>query len=417
MMKKRVMSILLVSALTLLTGCGGHTHSAQGGWEVNAKEHWQVCECGETVNTAAHTLDENNLCTVCGSEVTVWEDGSGQVMVYNENGDLIRIIYYAADGSVEAEETYEYEYDADGNITLETNYRNGALAAQLEYALNDAGERYIVRSGNCFEDGSKDTTEYDEAENVTYSAYYNADGSVEFAYAYEYNEDASWISEKEYFGEKLVAERTYAVDGDGVQQRLTEVLYNEDGSWVGTEYDLYENAVIEICSDKDGNVTLDRRYEYTYNENGSRTMAKTYENGVLVEEVEYFSGSDEEGSWEMSGKTTTYHSDGSKTVYDRDLEGTWTSEITYDAAGNVVNELRYEYEYDDDGDQVSGKGYENGRLIEESQAIVDESGETTGILLITYDEDGTKTVREYDANFDEVSETVYDAAGNEIPQS
>lgn len=413
-MKKKLLSVITCLALCLLTACAPkHTHAPAEGWELNANEHWQVCECGETLNAAAHTLDEDNRCTVCGAGI--WDLGdSTEVYVFTDSGDPLRIITYDVDGTIISEMRYEYEYDAAGNKVREMNYMDDVLFGEWEYGKNSAGDICILKETHYFEDGSKDTTEYDEAGNVTSSAYYDADGSVGLAYAYEYSEDASWIGEKEYSGEKLAAERAYMVDEDGMQKLLTEVLYNEDGSRSATEYDLYDNVIIEISYDKDGNVEMDRRHEYTYDENGNRTMAKTYDNGVLVEEVEYFSGSDDEGSWEMSGKTTTYHADGSKTVSDRDLELTWSSEITYDAAGNVVNELRYEYAYDEDGDQLTGKTYENGVLTEESQAIVDESGETTGLLITAYGEDGTKTVYEYNASFEEVGKTVYDADGNAV---
>ena len=199
-------------------------------------------------------------------------------------------------------------------------------------------------------------------------------------------------------------------------QLLKEISYNEDGSWIGAEYDLYENQVIEIHSNANGNVELDRRFEHTYDEDGNKTLTKTYDNGVLVEEVEFWVGSDEDGTWSMSGKTTTYHEDGSKTVSDGDLEATWSSETTYDAAGNVVEELRYEYTQDENGEATSTKGYKNGKLFVETQAITTEEGEP-GILWIDYEEDGSKTVTEFDENFELVKETVYDAAGNVISET
>ena len=415
-MKKKMLCGLITLTLGLLTACGGHTHSAEGNWVSNLENHWKFCECGEQVEAAAHTLD-NDVCTVCGSEIVTYEDGTKMLAAYNEYGDNTQFVFYAADGSVESEERYEHEYDADGNKVRETTYIDGVLSSELKYDKTAAGEVYMTEDVCYFEDGTQCVNVYDEAGNLVRFVSYASDGSVEFDYLYEYNADGSWMSEKVYYGETLTSEREYSVDADGCQNTLKEITYNEDGSWVGIEYDLYENEVIEIHSDAEGNVELDRRYEHTYDADGNKTLTKTYDNGVLTEEVEYFVGSDEYGSWSMSGKTTVYHEDGSKTVSDQDLEATWSSEITYDASGNVVEELRYEYQYNEDGDSIGSKGYKNGKLIEEVQGIMGENGEATGLLWIYYNEDGTKTVDEYDEFFDLVKETVYDAAGNVISET
>lgn len=418
-MKKSFLSVLLVGALTMLAACGSQTPAhvhAEGTWSGDLKEHWKVCgDCGESFEHAAHTLEET-ICTACGMEALVWEDGSGSLYQYNENGDCIWSVMYATDGSVESEEAFTYEYDAEGRMTLLRGYTNGVLANEYEFGWNDTGERVVLREAYYYEDGTKGLAEYNQNGNVLYNAVYTADGSVDYAYAYEYNEDGTWMKEEEYIGERLAAVRTYTLDADGVQSLLTEVIYEEDGSWVGTEYDLYDNVVIEIHADAQGNVELDRRYEYTYDENGSMTSSKILDNGVLKEEVEYFVGSDEEGHWSLSGKSTVYHEDGSKTVSDRDLDLTWATEITYDPNGNVVTELRYEYEYDEDGDQTVGRSYENGRLYEEMQSIVGPDGETTGLIRTKYEPDGTKTVTEYNTEFDVVQKTVYDPAGNIVSQ-
>ena len=244
----------------------------------------------------------------------------------------------------------------------------------------------------------------------------DAEGTVWNAVEYTYNDAGTWMGEKDYVDGILAAEREYSIDADGNQQLIKEITYNEDGSWIGAEYDLYENQVIEIHTNADGNVELDRRFDHTYDEDGNKTLTKTYDNGVLVEEQEFWVGFDEDGTWSMSGKTTTYHEDGSKTVSDGDLEATWSSETTYDAAGNVVEELRYEYEQDENGEATASRGYKNGKLFVETQAITLPSGEP-GMLWTEYNEDGTKTITELSENFEPVKETVYDAEGNVISEA
>ena len=113
-MKKLLTQIVpCVFLVALLTACG-HTHSPADGWELNAKEHWQSCECGETLNTAAHTLDESSVCTACGAEIQDFGDFV-DVSTYSEYGDPLRMTSYDANGGVTSDMRYEYEYDADGN--------------------------------------------------------------------------------------------------------------------------------------------------------------------------------------------------------------------------------------------------------------------------------------------------------------
>ena len=416
-MKRKNFHAYLICALmlTMLTSCG-HSHTAAGGWESDVENHWHTCgECKETFDSAAHTL-ENDVCTVCGSEVVTYDSGEKQLTVYDEQGSAVYFAVYDTDGSVVVESRFEYTYDADGNVQSETYYDGETLSAQYEYARSASGEIYLAKDTNYYEDGSKSVGEYDEHGNTLYYANMDAEGNVWDAAEYTYNDAGDWAGVKEYVDGALAAEREYSIDAEGNMQLLKEISYNEDGSWIGAEYDLYENQVIEIHSNANGNVELDRRFEHTYDEDGNKTLTKTYDNGVLVEEVEFWVGSDEDGTWSMSGKTTTYHEDGSKTVSDGDLEATWSSETTYDAAGNVVEELRYEYTQDENGEATSTKGYKNGKLFVETQAITTEEGEP-GILWIDYEEDGSKTVTEFDENFELVKETVYDAAGNVISET
>ena len=132
--------------------------------------------------------------------------------------------------------------------------------------------------------------------------------------------------------------------------------------------------------------------------------------------MEYVFGSDEYGSWSMSGKTTTYHEDGTKTVSDGDVEATWSSEITYAADGTVLEEIRYEYLRDENGNDLGSKGYRNGKLFKEATVIQDADGNTTSVLMTDYNEDGTKTVREYADAFELVKEIIYDADGSVISE-
>ena len=267
-----------------------------------------------------------------------------------------------------------------------------------------------------FDDGTGQLSITDDKGNCVRYGLYDEDGSMMYGSEFEYGEDGTWMLEKQLEGDRLVAEQKFLLEED-MQTVVKYVTYNEDGSYAVTEYDRYGNDTLEGSYDAAGNAEYERSYENEYDADGNRTLRLTYENGRLIEEMEFVFGQDEDGnSWSQSGKTTTYHEDGTKTVTDNDLAATWSSEITYDAQGNVVEDIRYEYLYDDNGESVGSKGYRNGDLFVEVHNIVNEDGEATGLLWTDYNEDGSKTVKEYNAEFDLIKETVCDADGNVISE-
>jgi len=414
-MKKHSWLLLAVMSVLLLSACG-HTHSASGSWNSDFENHWRLCECGEKVDVAAHTL-EDGICTVCGSEIATYEDGTALLVCYNEYGDVSRVLSYGADGTVDYDERVEYTYDDQGVMLAQKTYGNDVLNSEYEYAKDSNGEAYVCKEVYYYDDGAKDSNEYDENGNVLYSAAYDETGAVMYAYEYEYSPEAGWMHEKAYEGDRLTSEQEFLMDEEGNQITTRYVYYNEDGSSSVTEYDELGNETLVAYYDADGNPESEARYENEYDAEGNLILRRTYEGDRLTEEMEYLFGSDEDGSWSMSGKTTTYYEDGSKHVEDSDPEGTWSTETTYDADGNVVEELRYEYEEDENGEFVGSKGYRDGRLFQEVQTIQGADGETTGTIWIDYHEDGGRTVTEYDETFELVKETIYDAAGNVVSES
>lgn len=337
-MKKHHISLLLAAMLLLFTtGCGStaqgqndaHQHVIIGSWRADSENHWHLCEDGEIIDQAAHTI-EDYTCTECGAEVLTYEDGSAQVAFYNAQGNYTDLTYYYADGSCD----------------------------RMEFA---------------------------------------------------YNDDATWMEVKYYVNDFLTQEGTYSVDADGLQSPITEISYGEDGSYYGTEYDAFGELIIEIYTDAEGNTTQEMRYEHTYDADGNKEKTLCYTNGVLTEETEFLHFEDAEGSWSISGKNTIYNEDGSKVVSESDYENsTWSTQTTYDAEGNVTEELRYEYEKDENGEDSHSRGYKNGVLFQEAYPTYDENGEGNGFVFVEYDEDGGKTVTEYDKNFDVINETVYE---------
>ena len=288
---------------------------------------------------------------------------------------------------------------------------------ELDEAEHELADEFCTVCGAqvfSFDDGTTHLYVYNDLGYYARSAAYAADGTLEWCCLCEYNDTGTWMREEEYTGAGLVAERTYLFDEEGMQSLITEISFREDGSQLCHEYDLYGNLVIEIENDPLGNVLRDLRYERLYDEAGRQTLVRTVIDGQLTEEMEFLHGEDEDGPWSVSGKTTTYHDDGSKTVTDGDREATWSSETTYAPDGTLVEDLRYEYERDEIGDTIGTRTYRNGVLSEEARYIKDESGETIVLFLTEYGEDGGKTVRELDGQLDLLRETVYDAQGNVV---
>ena len=429
-MKKHLFSVLLLCA-ALLTACGKsnsptqpdtpapdstdvHTHTPTIDWVCDFDNHWRICECGEELEKGAHTLQEVN-CTVCGSELIVWDEGVKQITVYNDYGDCCQFTYYDADGNVTSDERLHYVYNADGKFTSMKAYLNGFCYSDYEYLLRADGSVYMATQTSYFEDGSYQVDTYDENFNTTRTIYYDAFEKREIDHRYTYSEDGSRMTEQTYQDGVLTYEQECRWNNEeGCWEIIAEWAHGDDGS-IASTYDDFGNLLSEIYYNPDGSLEVEYAYENVYTPDGNRILKRTFTNGMLTQEMEYIHGTDPDGStWSQSGKTTDYYEDGSYTVHDGDLESTWTSDITYDADGKVIYDLRYEYLYNDNGDSIGSKGYENGRLTTEYTAILDENGESIGLITTDYHEDGTKTVCEFDEQLSLVSETNYTADGSVI---
>ena len=426
-MKPKLFTALLICS-ALLTACGSfgkaessvpaeasstHIHIPSPDWICDRENHWRECECGEPSAKAAHTLDEVN-CTACGSEVVTWEDGATQISVYNRYGDCSQFLYYEADGTLTVDERYEYTYTADGKYTAMKAYSGGFCYSSYEYDLDSEGRVYMATQTTNFEDGSYQIDTYDENFNTLRTVYHDAVENRENDHRFTYSEDGSLLSEQTYQDGVLMYEQECRWDNEtGVWNIIAERSYGEDGSLAYT-YDDSGNTLSEIHYRPDGSVDVEYGYENVYDLAGNLLLKRTFTNGKLSQEIEYIFGSDAEGSWSRSIKTVDYGSDGSKTIYEEDPNSAWSTTITYNADGKVVQELRYEYLFNESGDSVGSKGYDNGRLFTEFMTIQDDNGKTTGIRNIDYHEDGSKIVREYNDVFELIREITYDASGTAL---
>ncbi len=333
--------LLCMLMMTAFTAC--HSHNPQ--WKIDKESHWKECECGEITEMGEHSF-EADICTVCGAERKT-EDGILTDMgVWNDYGDWTQWLYFDEEGNLTGESSVEYTYDENGNKLTDKLYEDGQFVSSGEYEYGSEGMTFKKYETEQYEDGSK--------------------------CVYEYNES-----------------------GDS----LGYVLYDEDGN-------MAESYRTEYVTDKEGNLLGE----------------KVYENEHLSQEIKYASASNEEEDYLYAEEVATYSEDGSKFVEKYDENGDIIAELSYDAEGKKVYEYDLEYFYDEDGNHVSTEKRQDGVLKQEVIYEYDEEGNLTSektyegdrlikeiqyaeaeyffyeAKVITYNEDGTTTVEEYDEN-------------------
>ena len=302
-MKKNLFSALLLCA-ALLTACSKpdesitvdviapdspevHTHVSSGDWICDFDSHWRLCECGEEMDKGEHTLEQVN-CTVCGSEIVVWEDGSKEVTVYNDHGDNIQFTSYAPDGSVEIDERLDFLYDDAGNVVSMEAYFNGFRYAGYEYAIGSDGETHIAAHTTYNEDGTYQVDTYDEDFHTLRTVHYAADNSITTEYRYLYNEDFSRMTEEEYLRGEPVAVREYMLDEYTAWLLLSDYLYNGEGNDIARTFDDSGNSLTEIHYNAQGGVELEFAFENTYDLNGNLLHVRIFRNGTFIEQADHF---------------------------------------------------------------------------------------------------------------------------------
>ena len=121
----------------------------------------------------------------------------------------------------------------------------------------------------------------------------------------------------------------------------------------------------------------------------------------------------EEGFCAGCGNTIFDNGDGTFNIMTYDQWGATSGNIWCEKDGTVLSEMRYDCEYDDQGNVLSTKSYSNGVLINESFFAVQQGGEHYLAQEIFYDEFG-KTVTEYNQYMYETASRIYDSEGNLI---
>lgn len=238
------------------------------------------------------------------------------------------------------------------------------------------------------------------------------DSNIIYRTVTEFEMDGSaYKGYKIYRDKVLVEEGKFAsVTSDDyiLSQRTT---YDADG-----EYSVYiynDHGDYTKCTNynKTGNEISVTEREHVYDKNGIRIQRKSYGNGVLYRDIIYEATPDGESRKKID---TYYYSDGDKEVVYFDENENETACTTYDANGDILEELTYKYTYDKDGSVILIKEYEGSSLTKETvysyttykyaKSITYKSKET-----LYYDDE--KDVYIYDENNDYISITQYGTNG------
>ena len=379
-MKKKNIIISAVLAAALLAGCGaqtgadGHTHTVQGGWDFNGKEHWNTCECGEKMDAADHKLGDDMVCSGCGAEVWLMDDGSADVYAYDQFGNTQRYAYFDAEGSMVSESRYENEYDDAGNLQVVRFYSDGVLQSENAYVSNDKGESSLVKSTMFYDNGCT-INEYDEYGNMVHMADTDDAGNVEAESWYEYTMDS---------------------DGGFYESKYTERL--PEGGKLEAQYNPMGDIIVRVWYDEAGNETRVDTWEYEYNEEGQDDWQKQYTDGVLVYEITgYGEYNGSEFSMRYPECIIEYYEDGTRLEQKYGSNGEIETETSYSANGDVAEVLTYTYETYEDGDWKSIKVYNGDKLVIDKQYAQCSDGSGSYLETETaYNEDGSTTVTTYD---------------------
>lgn len=286
---------LLIVLLMMVTGvCAASRDDAPAypvfDWERDARSHWQLQADGSKTDAQAHDLDEESmLCTVCGTEVWLFDDGSAELTNYNEQGETVRSTSCDENGEVTSSVAFIYEYDEVGNKTREYQFENGVYVAQSGYALNEEGENQPLWSESYYDDNTWARNEYD------------AHGNCIKAYTYDENDAVT---------SEITSE--YALNDDGWYYEAKSTTLMEGATFI-SEYNQYGDKTYTYICDAAQGVLFETRRTYEYKD-GQAVYCKQYEQDVLVMETFY----DESGN---TVKEIEHLEDGTVIVHEYDEDG------------------------------------------------------------------------------------------------
>ena len=296
------------------------------------------------------------------------------------------------------------EYDGDGNVTEERCYdENGGL--QVMESRTWQGKNRLLASktadgsGKCLQEM---TSTLDSSNRIISQVFKNGSGKNMQTATFEYAEDGSYTSTMVITGSKTIAGQ---FDSDGKQ--LSYVIYGADGSYEGKGEYFYDKNGLEskfLYYNADG--VVDYEEHHTYDSKGRLIQEELYSDGEKYDTADCIYNS-------YGELLNTVHGDNDseivlKTFLDKSLRG-----YRFDRSDSE-DQYNWFTNYNWQGQELREKGYHNGTLFSEYVYTYDEDI-LTGVTNTYYNSwDNTKTVTEYDGNWNQISEKEYDANGNLI---
>lgn len=243
-------------------------------WERDAQAHWHVQENGEKTDVAAHALTEG-VCVVCGSEILTDEEGWTEVSSYNEHGDLTRSTSFDPTGAVIYDCTIDYAYDEQGNMLWEREFDGETLMSEATYMVDADGLHHLAYAVSYDEDGGMTRADYDENENIILLCTYAADGTLTYEENNEYALDENgWYyliksTAKLEDGTTLISEynerrdwlRAAIVEADGTISSDTTYAYVYEGD-MKKSCKIFESGVLTMEEIYDENGWLIQEIEH-----------------------------------------------------------------------------------------------------------------------------------------------------------
>lgn len=241
--KSSVIIIACVLLLGILTACSFCEHT-QLTWKGDKVNHWQECECGKVLNTAAHTLDDYGHCDACNMAVVDYEDGNYDILTYDEHGTMNGCVGYDSEGNTLYTQELRYEYYEDGNTKSYKEYLDGQITCEATFLYDSTGKN-VYENETVFyeEDGTKNVNTYNENSMLTNFKEYDAEGNIlnEDVYDYTYNDAGNVTKQTCTSNGILSSEAFYETDADGNSYIINEVFYDEHGNVI-SDYDYGEAA-------------------------------------------------------------------------------------------------------------------------------------------------------------------------------
>lgn len=195
---------------------------------------------------------------------------------YNEEGYLVKEVFYALDGNVS--QVGLTKYDTDGNRTeVAFHNPNCGLMSLLVCEYDDNGKEIgcVYTSAQGLIIKQKSVPVYDHTGNKAEETWFYEDGTRSRKYTYKYHPDGRLLEQLTY---------KYADDGSLEEKRIS--LYGEEG-----------NVVETSCFDADGQL-LEGQTRYKYDEQGNEVeVASNNANGGLYSMTSYSYTFDSSGNW------------------------------------------------------------------------------------------------------------------------